>query len=159
RRFAARYGVLTHELDTRLIGLIGTFVVETAHGESIKVSHAWLKGQLAGDPNAANLEFDSDYPPHISAVCRKLLEDQVALQHRIPEGCYVSRDVQQLIRDQLLLYPVVFVYGDGGCGKSLAVVQYLRSVCHKQFVWSEHAGTATETGIVAAINRERSPGY
>jgi len=66
--------------------------------------------------------------------------------------------MEESIRDQIASHPVVFVYGDGGCGKSLAVAEYLRSVCERQLVWSELATSATEPAIVQGINRVRLPG-
>lgn len=157
RHFAARYGVLDREWEARLSALIGALVTETAGRKHVEVTHEWLKGQLAGDPNAANLQFGSKYSPHISILCRTRLDDQAPVRHRIPLDFFVQRHALQVIRDQISLNPVVFVYGDGGCGKSLAVEEYLRSVCDRQLVWSESALNATESGIVDAINHVRSP--
>jgi hypothetical protein len=159
RAFAARYGVLNQEWNDRLNALIGAFVRETGEGRVIEVTREWLKRHLVGNADAANIQFDSSHQPHISVACRKRLDDLVAIQHRIPQGCFVPRDTQQAIRDQLALHPIVFVYGDGGCGKSLAVAEYLRAVCDRQLVWSEPADTASEMGIVEAINRLRMPGF
>jgi hypothetical protein len=158
RSFAAQYGVLEQEFDARLNALIGAFVGETSAGRTVKFTREWLRGQLAGDPNAANLQFSSNDQPHISTACRRQLEHRMGIQHRIPDQYYLYRDAQRRIRDQLAVNPVVFVYGEGGCGKSLAVAQYLRSVCDRQLVWSESATTATEMGIVQAINSVRFPG-
>lgn len=157
RHFAARYGVLEREWDARLNALVGALVTETASGNHVEVTHEWLKGQLAGDRKAANLQFGSKYLPHISVLCHARLNEQAPVRHRISLEFFVPRDALQVIRDQIRLNPVVFVYGDGGCGKSLAVEEYLRSICDRQLVWSELALNATETGIVDAINRVRSP--
>jgi hypothetical protein len=160
RAFAAQYGVLEREWQTRLDTLIGAFVRETANEKTISVTQEWLKTQLVGDPNACSLQFGSQFrpSPHISEACIKRLKESLSQKHWPYEAYYLVRDAQRAIRDELASNPIVFVYGDGGCGKSLAVAEYLLSVSDRQFVWSESASTASEAEIAAGINGIRLPG-
>jgi hypothetical protein len=157
RMFAARYGVLGTEWDGRLNALVGAFVRETAANNAVEVTREWLKAHLVGDPNAASLQFGSAFSPHVSTGCKCLLDDH-RLRHRVPEGYYLRRETHQAVRNKLAENTVVFVYGDGGCGKSLAVLTFLQSICDRQFVWSVLGADVTELAIVDGINRLRLPG-
>jgi hypothetical protein len=157
RKFAARYGVLGAEWDARLNVLVGAFVRETAADHTVNVSREWLKAHLVGDANAANLHFGSAFSPHVSSECRFLLSEHRTL-HRVPESYYVQRQTHRNVRDKLVENTVVFVYGDGGCGKSLAVLTFLQSVCDRQLAISVRGANATEGAIVDGFNRLRLPG-
>ena len=158
RSFAAKYGVLDHEWELRLNSIVGAFIQETSDGQHIAVTCEWLKKHMIGDSNAANLRFACPFQPHISIICRDLLDSRIKDQHRVPPEFYLDREVQQEIRLQLEQYPVVFVAGGGGRGKSLTVANYLRSVADRQLVWSEGAATASESELVTALTLARLPG-
>lgn len=157
RGFAASYGVLEREWVHCLDSLIAAFVRQTAEGRTIRVTREWLKEHMIGDQDAANLKFGSSFVPHISAICRDHLEKRIEQQHRIRPEFFLERQVQQQLQTLLDQYPVVFVAGGGGRGKSLAVANYLRSVADRQLVWSEGAATASERVVVGAITAARLP--
>jgi hypothetical protein len=159
RQFAARYGVLDREWEACLNSLVGALVRETAQGHTVEVTREWLKEHLVGDRNAATLQFGCSFEPHISTSCCNQLDQRIKQQHRIHPDHYLERDIQQVLRSQLEQCPVVFVAGGGGRGKSLAVVNYLRSVADRQLVWSEGATTASEGGLVDVITAIRLPSH
>jgi hypothetical protein len=137
--------------------LVGALVRETAEGQTIDVTREWLKEHLVGDAAAANLQFGCPFTPHISNVCLERLEERATLQHPIPPQEYLERRIQQELQDLTEQYPVVFVSGEGGSGKSLAVVNFLRSIVDQQLVWTEGATTATEELLVSAVTAARLP--
>ena len=158
RGFAARHGVLEDEWRDRLGALIGALVLGVAGGRPIDLTKEWLKQHLIGDANAADLAFDSEASPHLARLCQDHLATRLRRNHQVPASCYLPRQVQKEIADCLASSPLVFVYGDGGCGKSMAVAEYLRSLGNKQLVWTVLAREATEASIVDALNNLRLPG-
>ncbi len=157
RQFAARYGVLDREWTQSLDSLIGALIRETTEGRTFDITLAWLKEHLIGDEAAANLQFGCPFTPHISNVCRERLEERAKRQHTIRPQDYLERQIQQEIQDQTQQYPVVFVSGGGGSGKSLAVVNFLRSIADRQLIWTEGAITATEELLVREVTAVRLP--
>jgi hypothetical protein len=158
RNFTARYGVLDREWVGSLNALVGAFIHESSRGRAVSVSREWLKEHLVGDRDAANLRFECSIAPHISTKCRNELRKQIEVRHRIPPEFYLERAVQQVLHSQLEQFPVVFVAGGGGRGKSLAVANYLMSISDRRLVWSEGAVTASERQIVEAVTLVRLPG-
>lgn len=130
RAFAARYGVLDGELGARVNTLVGAFVTGATNDTPIAVTPEWLKEHLIGDPNAANLDFGSCVQPHIATICRERLEAE-RRYHLVPADRYLERQAHAELQAALDVCPVVFVTGDGGCGKSLAVERYLESVADR----------------------------
>ncbi len=157
RRFASRYGVVDSEWGGCLNRLIGALVRDTTEGRKVEVTREWLKVHLFGDAGATNLCFNSTEEPHISSICRTRLDHRMQLQHRICSEFYLEREVQQQLHSMLAQYSVVFVVGGGGCGKSLAVTNYLHSIADRQLVWSEGAAGANVNALVSSVTVARLP--
>jgi hypothetical protein len=157
REFAARYGVLDLEWGRCLDSLVGAFVRETSEGRTVRVTREWLKELLVGDREAANLRFGCRLTPHITTICLNQLNHKTTTQHKVSPQHYLERDIQQQLHAEMEQFSVVFVTGGGGRGKSLAVINYLRSVADKRLVWSEGADTASERQVVEAITSVRLP--
>ncbi|HYH63333.1 MAG TPA: hypothetical protein VD866_01405 [Urbifossiella sp.] len=157
RAFAARYGVLDGEWGDQVTMLVGAFVTGATDDTPIAVTRDWLKEHLVGDPGAANLDFSSRTQPHLTTICRERLEWERE-HHLVPADRYLERQAHAELQAALDVCPVVFVSGDGGCGKSLAVERYLETVADRQLVWREWATGASETAIVAGLLTARMPG-
>jgi hypothetical protein len=158
RQFSKQYGVLDDEWKDRVNGLVGLLVAQTATGLPVDLSRRWLKGQIAGDADAVSLTFGVSQKPRIADSCQKQLLERLEDNHSATAlRYYVPREAQRKIRDELAKWPLVLVYGQGGCGKSLAVGKYLQSVSDRQLVWSTPASHASEREVVEAFTRLRLP--
>lgn len=138
---------------------VDSTVICSEYDDAEADTREWLKEHLVGDPEAANLRFGCPFAPHISTACRIRLDQRTEVQHRIRPEFYLERQVQLALQTQLEQYPIVFVAGRGGRGKSLAVANYLRSVADQQLVWSEAAAIASEVELVRAVTTARLPGH
>jgi hypothetical protein len=152
QQFAHRHGVLPDELGGAIDRLIGALLRETAVGP-VEVTVPWLKRHLVGADDAGDLSFGSAASLLIVERVRRRLENYLETVG-VP---VIRRSVLDDIRRQLAQFPVVFLIGEGGCGKSVSSVQYLLTEAAHRVGLTLPGHSACEQAVAYEFNRLRSP--
>ena len=128
---AAKLGMLGKEIPGGVTRLIGFLAKKSAEWGERRVLPNELRSEYAGHPDAFELLSEpsiskrkKDIDSFQQEEARKSAKD---LRARI-----VNRTTTDDIVLSVLQYPVVVVYGDGGCGKSIAVADALMTCLHDQ---------------------------
>jgi hypothetical protein len=157
--FARRHGVLSTEIEAALARLMGRLVVETAGSVPLEITGDWLRRHLTGAPDARSLSFSE--AGGVLEAAHDLLAGR--LRSIAGDAAFTLATRPRLVsalRDQLERFPLVFVYGDGGTGKSVLAAHYLlRETRLGPVGLSVRADEATEAFLTAAMRRLRSDRY
>jgi hypothetical protein len=155
--FARRHGVLTPELDSALSTLFGRLLQETTGTKPLLITTEWLKQYLVGAPDALDATFEA--ADGVLAASRQLLHKRLAETAGPTHAALVRRRLAQELRASVERYPVTFVIGSGGSGKSVLAIQHLLAFGNGPIGLSLHAAVVTGQFLNSSLTRLRSRDY
>ena len=123
RDLALHHGLSDAEFDAALVRLVGSVIDATVQGP-FEVDAGWLTRCLVGAQDALTLHFASKTGTARVVAAEKL---HTFLKHTFVEGenTLIRRNLMERVWEAIDQFPVVFLTGDGGCGKSVLAVQSL----------------------------------
>lgn len=144
---AAKLGMLEEEIDGGVNRLIGFLARKSAEPGERRILPIEIRSEFAGHPNAIEM-LSNESTKIILKDVDDFQQDEACKSSGAARALIIKRSKTQDIILALLKYPVVVVYGEGGCGKSIAVAHALLSCLQDRhdppgFCLIQRAETAT----------------
>ncbi len=159
RTFARHLGLDERETREGIERITGSMLERTTRG-SLSITNEWLNERLAGVPDARMLRLALKGNTARSIAVERL-EQKLLSQFDSSQSKLIRRDLLQAeVREQAARFPVVFLIGHGGCGKTILAVQYLLEESATRLVMMVAASDATKDDCLGHELRElRSKDY
>ncbi len=124
----------------------------TAQG-SFSITREWLNECFTGAPDARLLNLSASGDTARTAARERLLE-KLRLYFPASTSELIQRDALKQLGEQAAIFPVVFLIGHGGCGKTILAVQYLLEESTRRLVMMLAAPDATQDECLGRELRE-----
>jgi hypothetical protein len=154
RQYAAARGLLPEEFDGCVDRLVGKAIQETIPSQ-LELSQGWLNQALLGFSDARTLAL---WAPGDSAreAARQRAErwysENLATKARI----VIRRSLMDDVEQQAAQFPVVFLVGEGGCGKSVLAARFVCETASRRLADSTSAREFDRHWLGEAYNHWRS---
>jgi hypothetical protein len=156
--FAKHLGLREPEIRGGIGKVISSMLTRAAQ-EPLSITKEWLKECFTGVPDARVLHLAAQGDTARTAGTERL-EQELSRQFGATTSELIQRDYIQRLREQVARFPIVFLIGQGGCGKTVLAVQYLLEESTKRLVIMLGASKATSDQCVGLeIRRLRSKEY
>jgi hypothetical protein len=154
RSYATRFGTLPSEFQDALSNLTGR-ILHHSIGAPLRLTAEFLNKSLIGAPDARPLG-PSGAAGNAREIARSCCLDYIEkLTHDI--SILIRRrfidDLDQAVKQ----YPLVFIVGGGGSGKSVLAAQYLQNMAQDCFVAAISAADVDESWPGTEFRKWRSP--
>jgi hypothetical protein len=158
RDFATDHGLDENEFDEAIDKLVGSVMDDTVRGHLV-IDRDWLTRCFVRARDALTLHLASERGTVRAAAAEKLhlfLAPSIAAT----EATLISRRRIERVREAIHQFPIVFVTGDGGCGKSVLAAQSLLEESSEKLVLAVRAWDATSHDCLGReLNGIRSRDY
>jgi hypothetical protein len=157
RKYAYIHGILPHEFDKALSDLTGLIQARTVNS-TLELSSEELNRGLLGIPDALPLV------PARNAVCVRNSAGRDCVQYMADSlggniGTLIRRRLLNIIDEKVRTHSLVFIHGEGGCGKSILAAQYLEQMSQVCFVVPIVASHVDAEWPGRVFNSWRSPSH
>jgi hypothetical protein len=146
-------GVRPEELQPAIYGLIGELITKTTTGP-VEVSESLLKRNLVKASDARPLNYSRSGCAH--EIARGCIETFMRDSLGVDPPTLIPRRFLTALGEALTTYPIVFVAGRGGCGKSILAAQFLLNRSVSVFCLAQLAGFYKDGWLSQEFNRCRS---
>jgi hypothetical protein len=154
RRYATGRGLSPEEFEGCLSRLVGEAVRGTIQNQ-LEMSQAWLNQTLLGFPDARPLTLratgDSAREEARQRTERWYSENLLTAARTV-----IRRPLIEAVEQQAAQFPVVFLLGDGGCGKSVLAGRFVCETASRRLVGSVAARDFHRHWLGEVFNEWRS---
>jgi hypothetical protein len=154
--FAKHLGLNEAEIRDGITRIIGSILETTARGP-LSITREWLNERFTRAPNARVLHLASSGDTARNAAAERLKSKPSEYFWADPDEL-IPRDRLPQLREQAALFPIVFLIGHGGCGKSVLAAQYLLEESAKRLVLMLAAPEAQEDECIGRELKELRSG-
>jgi len=151
---ASRFGTLPSEFGDALSHLTGQ-ILHRSIGAPLELTAEVLNRSLVGVPDDLPLGPSGATEGARAVAQSRCLEYIENLTH--DQSLLIRRRFLDDLGRAVEQYPLVFIVGDGGSGKSVLAAQYLREMARDRFVAAISAADINESWPGREFNRWRSP--
>jgi hypothetical protein len=154
RRYAVVRGLPPEEIEAALSRLVGEAVRGTVQNQ-LELSGAWLNAVLLGFSEARSLALRAAGDSAREAA--RLSADGWYSENLVTKArTVIRRSLVDAVEQQAAQFPVVFLLGDGGCGKSILAGRFACEAGRKRLVGSVAARDFHRHWLGEAFNDWRS---
>jgi hypothetical protein len=157
RRYATARGLPPEEFDACLSRLVGEAVCGTIQNQ-LELSQGWLNETLFGFHDARSLSLRANADCGREAA--RLRTERWYAENLVTAARFViRRPLIDVVAQQAAQFPIVFLLGDGGCGKSVLAGRFLCEAAARHFVGSVSARDSHRHWLGEVFNEWRSSSH
>jgi hypothetical protein len=156
RHYAVARGLPPEDFEGRVSNLVGEAVRGTIPNQ-LELAQAWLNQSLLGFPDARPLVLRATGDSAREAA--RLLAEKWSEKLVTKARTVIRRSLIDEVGQQAAQFPVVFLLGDGGCGKSVLAGRFVCEEASRRFAGSVAAGEFRRHWLGEAFNSWRSGIY